>query len=33
MANYKQPRRIEIVNELPLNASGKVQKYLLREER
>ena len=33
MANYKQPRRIEIVNELPLNASGKVQKYLLREAR
>lgn len=31
MANYKLPRRIEIVAELPINASGKVQKYLLRE--
>jgi acyl-CoA synthetase (AMP-forming)/AMP-acid ligase II len=31
MANYKVPRRIEIVNELPLNASGKVMKFMLRE--
>src|SRR4029077_2465337 len=26
MANYKVPRRIEIVDELPLNATGKVVK-------
>ena len=31
MANYKVPRRIEIVDELPLNASGKVLKYELRD--
>jgi acyl-CoA synthetase (AMP-forming)/AMP-acid ligase II len=31
MANYKVPRRIELVNALPLNASGKVLKYELRE--
>jgi acyl-CoA synthetase (AMP-forming)/AMP-acid ligase II len=31
MANYKVPRRIELVDELPLNASGKVLKYELRE--
>jgi acyl-CoA synthetase (AMP-forming)/AMP-acid ligase II len=31
MANYKVPRRVEIVDSLPLNASGKVQKPLLRE--
>ena len=31
MANYKAPRRVEIVDELPLNASGKVLKYVLRE--
>jgi len=31
MANYKVPRRIEVVSELPLNASGKVLKYELRE--
>jgi acyl-CoA synthetase (AMP-forming)/AMP-acid ligase II len=30
MANYKAPRRVEIVTELPLNASGKVLKYELR---
>jgi HIP---CoA ligase len=30
MANYKVPRRIEIVDELPLNASGKVLKIDLR---
>jgi acyl-CoA synthetase (AMP-forming)/AMP-acid ligase II len=30
MANYKVPRRIEIVDELPVNASGKVLKYELR---
>lgn len=31
MANYKVPRYIEIVDALPLNASGKVLKYALRE--
>ena len=31
MANYKVPRYVEFVDELPLNASGKVLKYELRE--
>ena len=31
MANYKVPRFVEIVDALPLNASGKVLKYELRE--
>jgi acyl-CoA synthetase (AMP-forming)/AMP-acid ligase II len=31
MANYKVPRYIETVDVLPLNASGKVLKYDLRE--
>jgi acyl-CoA synthetase (AMP-forming)/AMP-acid ligase II len=31
MANYKVPRSIEVVDALPLNASGKVLKYVLRE--
>ena len=31
MANYKVPRRVEVVDALPLNASGKVLKYELRE--
>ena len=31
MANYKVPRRVEVVSELPTNASGKVLKYVLRE--
>jgi acyl-CoA synthetase (AMP-forming)/AMP-acid ligase II len=31
MANYKVPRAIEIVDALPMNASGKVMKYLLRQ--
>ncbi len=30
MANFKVPRRVEVVDELPLNASGKVLKYELR---
>jgi acyl-CoA synthetase (AMP-forming)/AMP-acid ligase II len=30
MANYKVPRYIEVVDALPLNASGKVLKYELR---
>jgi HIP---CoA ligase len=31
MANYKAPRHVEIVDELPLNAMGKVLKYELRD--
>jgi acyl-CoA synthetase (AMP-forming)/AMP-acid ligase II len=31
MANYKVPRAVEIVDALPLNASGKVLKFELRE--
>jgi acyl-CoA synthetase (AMP-forming)/AMP-acid ligase II len=31
MANYKVPRFVEIVGELPTNASGKVTKFVLRE--
>ena len=31
MANYKVPRRVAVVDELPVNASGKVLKYVLRE--
>jgi HIP---CoA ligase len=31
MANYKVPRYLEIVAALPMNASGKVQKFTLRE--
>jgi acyl-CoA synthetase (AMP-forming)/AMP-acid ligase II len=30
MANYKVPRRVEYVDELPLNATGKVDKQVLR---
>ena len=30
MANYKVPRRVEIVDALPMNASGKVLKFELR---
>jgi acyl-CoA synthetase (AMP-forming)/AMP-acid ligase II len=30
MANYKAPRAVEIVHELPLNATGKVEKNVLR---
>jgi len=30
MANFKVPRRFEIVDALPMNASGKVQKFVLR---
>jgi len=30
MANYKVPRSVEIVDELPLNATGKVMKDVLR---
>ncbi len=31
MANYKVPRAVHVVDALPLNASGKVLKYQLRE--
>jgi acyl-CoA synthetase (AMP-forming)/AMP-acid ligase II len=31
MANYKAPRHVELVDELPLNAMGKVLKYELRD--
>jgi acyl-CoA synthetase (AMP-forming)/AMP-acid ligase II len=31
MANYKVPRSVNVVDTLPLNASGKVLKYVLRE--
>jgi acyl-CoA synthetase (AMP-forming)/AMP-acid ligase II len=30
MANYKVPRRVEVVEELPMNAMGKVTKFVLR---
>ena len=30
MANYKVPRLVEVVDELPLNATGKVEKQQLR---
>jgi acyl-CoA synthetase (AMP-forming)/AMP-acid ligase II len=32
MANYKVPRRVRLVDALPLNPSGKVMKFKLREE-
>ena len=31
MANYKVPRRVEVVDDLPRNASGKALKHVLRE--
>jgi HIP---CoA ligase len=31
MANYKVPRYVEVVDELPMNAMGKVLKYELRD--
>jgi acyl-CoA synthetase (AMP-forming)/AMP-acid ligase II len=31
MANYKVPSRIEEVDALPMNASNKVQKFVLRD--
>ena len=30
MANYKAPRAVELVDELPVNAAGKVEKETLR---
>ncbi len=32
IANYKVPRKVKIVDELPRTASGKVQKYVLRDD-
>jgi acyl-CoA synthetase (AMP-forming)/AMP-acid ligase II len=32
MANFKVPRRVKVVNEFPLNPSGKVMKFRLREQ-
>jgi acyl-CoA synthetase (AMP-forming)/AMP-acid ligase II len=32
MANYKVPRRVAIVDALPTNATGKVTKFVLREQ-
>ena len=32
MANYKVPRVVEIVDALPLNATGKVLKEVLRDQ-
>jgi acyl-CoA synthetase (AMP-forming)/AMP-acid ligase II len=32
MANYKVPRRVQVVDALPLNPSGKVMKFKLREQ-
>ena len=32
MANYKCPRHVEVIEALPLNASGKVLKYELRDQ-
>jgi acyl-CoA synthetase (AMP-forming)/AMP-acid ligase II len=32
MANYKVPREIDFVDDLPTNAAGKIMKYLLREK-
>jgi malonyl-CoA/methylmalonyl-CoA synthetase len=31
LANYKLPKRVIVVDELPRNAMGKVQKNVLRE--
>jgi acyl-CoA synthetase (AMP-forming)/AMP-acid ligase II len=31
MANFKAPRRVVLVDELPLNATGKVLKFELRD--
>lgn len=31
LANYKVPRHVELVDELPHNATGKVQKHVLRD--
>ena len=31
IANYKVPRRVDVVDALPLNASGKILKFELRQ--
>jgi malonyl-CoA/methylmalonyl-CoA synthetase len=31
LANFKVPKRVHVVEELPRNAMGKVQKNILRE--
>jgi acyl-CoA synthetase (AMP-forming)/AMP-acid ligase II len=31
MANFKVPRHVQVIEAMPLNASGKVLKYELRE--
>jgi acyl-CoA synthetase (AMP-forming)/AMP-acid ligase II len=31
MANFKVPRRVEVLDTLPRNATGKVVKFELRE--
>ena len=31
LANFKVPKRVEVIDNLPRNAMGKVQKNLLRE--
>jgi fatty-acyl-CoA synthase len=33
MANFKTPRHVEFVDELPKTATGKIQKYVLRDGR
>ncbi len=32
VANFKVPRYVEFVGEFPMTASGKIQKYKLREK-
>ena len=32
MANFKVPREVRVVDELPLNPSGKVLKFRLRAD-
>jgi malonyl-CoA/methylmalonyl-CoA synthetase len=32
IANFKIPKRLEIVSDLPRNAMGKVQKNILRQQ-
>ena len=32
IANFKAPRHISFIETLPRNASGKVQKYLLKQQ-
>lgn len=33
LAKYKMPRSVEVVEELPRNSSGKIQKHILAEQR